>query len=747
MTIPDWWTSNRYGLFVHASLASVPAWAPVGQYAEWYRSHLGEDVDDVIVHPSPMVEVLAHHRRNWPQIDSYSEFADLLDFARFDPELWADVAIRAGMSHTVMVAKHHDGLRWWDAPGDVASVVTRGPRRNVLGEWASAAQRAGLGFGTYYSLLDWADERYPTPQYVDEALHREVIDLVERYGSQVLWGDGNWGHPASLWRSDELLERARQIRPDLVANDRWSASQPDFRTFEFSVPDHVIDEPWELCRPIGSSFGYNRNELDEHHLDAAGIVALLTEVVAKGGNLALNIGPDAHGEIPPNQLEPLLEAGHWIRPHRHVLDSARPWRPDGAPVWGDASVRYLWTDADRDRPTDEATGDGGADDLQSVTVIDVGGSGRCEHLDADRYEIVGATTTDGVEVEIETTTAGLVIVPPADSRQQLASAYRVHYRLRRHEALELFSPDTTAATSAVPLTTLLGEARPGQVVNLADGDYLGPVEIPDGVTVRGLGPQRTRIVAPETSPDGDTAALVTLGVGSRLEHLTVGSPDRPHQRDVRLAGVGALILGVEVCGETAVAADRATVRGCALSVVRADQVDRVRVSRSLLRARRWETGVLIAGGRDHEVEGCEFIDHLCAIRLDGTGSATIRGNHIAARWWAIHLRDTSASHVVGNSITATMRAVDIDGGADVLIDANAVSGGDSGCIVERGATSVTVSGNHWSRCRIGLLAWDAGEVWHHSNITADLREPDLAVEIGPSERAIVAPDGVLVEPD
>ncbi len=727
MTIPDWWTSNRYGLFVHASLASVPAWAPVGQYAEWYRSHLGEDVDDVIGHLSPMVEVLAHHRRHWPQIDSYSEFADLLDFARFDPELWADVATRAGMSHTVMVAKHHDGLRWWDAPGDVASVMRSGPRRNVLGEWASAAQRAGLGFGTYYSLLDWADERYPTPRYVDEVLHREVLDLVERYGSRVLWGDGNWGQPASLWRSDALLERARQIRPDLVANDRWSATQPDFRTFEFNIPDRVIDEPWELYRPIGCSFGYNRNELDEHHLNAAGIVALLTEVVAKGGNLLLSIGPDAHGEIPPNQLEPLLEAGHWIRPLRHALDSARPWRPDGAPIWGDVSVRYLWTAEDRDRHTAEPDR---ADDLESVTVIDIGGSGRCEHLDADRYEIVSATTIDGLDVEIETTTAGLIITPPTSRGQQLASTYRVHYRLRRREALELFSSDTAAAAGPIVLAALLGEARPGEVVNLTDGDYLGPAEVPDGVTVRGLGPQRTRIVAPETS--SDTAALITLGAGSRLEHLSVGSPHRPHQHDVRISGAGALMLGVEVCGETEVAADRATARGCALSVVRADHVDRVRVSRSILRGRRWETGVLIAGGRDHEVEGCEFIDHLCAIRLDGTESAKIRGNHLTARWWAIHLRDTAATHVVGNSITATMRAVDVDGGADVLIDGNAVSGGDSGCIVERGATSVTVSGNHWSRCRIGLLAWDAGEVWHRSNVTADLREPDLAVEIGPA---------------
>ncbi len=728
MTIPDWWTSNRYGLFIHASLATVPAWAPVGHYAGWYRSHLGEAVDESGLHPNPMVEVLAHHRRHWPEIQAYSEFADLLTFDRFDPEQWADVAHRAGMSHTVMTAKHHDGLRWWDAPGDVPSVMGAGPRRNVLGEWSAAAKQVGLIFGTYYSLPDWADARYPTSSYVDEALHPEVLDLVERYGSRVLWGDGNRAQPASLWRSNTLLDRARAIRSDLVVNDGWSASYSDFTTFEISLPDRVVDEPWEVCRPIGWSFGHNRNELIEHHLTATDIIALLTEVIAKGGNLLLSVGPDVHGQIPTTQLEPLLEAGHWIRPHRALLDSARPWVPEGTAVWGDRSVRYLWTTDDQTE--ERASRHQRPDDWQSVTVIDLSGAGRFGFLDSDRFEIAAATTIDGLDLAVDSTSSGLVIHPPSDTARRIASVYRVRYRPRRAEALELFSTGAAAPTALAPL---LADARPGAVISLADGDYLGPAVVPDRVTVRGLGPQRTRIQRPSSASGFDPGtALVTLGTGSRLEHLAVGSAEEPDACDLSVAGTDALMLGIEVFGQAEVSADRATIRGCALSVVTAHDVSRVRVSRSVLRGGQWETGVSITGGGDHEVEGCEFIDHLCAIRLDGTENTTIRGNHFTSRWWAIHLRDTAATHVVANSITATMRAVDVDGGVDVLVDGNAVAAGDSGCIVERGATSVTVSGNHWSRCRIGLLVWDAGDVWHHSNITADLLEPDLAVEIGPN---------------
>ena len=75
------------------------------------------------------------------------------------------------MGYTVFVAKHHDGLCWWDAPGTDRTVLNDGPGRNVLAEYAAACERSGLVFGTYYSLLDWGDDRYPSDDYVDRVLH------------------------------------------------------------------------------------------------------------------------------------------------------------------------------------------------------------------------------------------------------------------------------------------------------------------------------------------------------------------------------------------------------------------------------------------------------------------------------------------------------------------------------------------------------------------------------------------------
>ena len=119
------------------------------------------------------------------------------------------------------------------------------------------------------------------------------------------------------------------------------------------------------------------------------------------------------------------------------------------------------------------------------------------------------------------------------------------------------------------------------------------------------------------------------------------------------------------------------------------------------------------------------------IRCTGTVATVIRNNAMAARWWGVQLIDGEGAHVSGNSFEGTMRAVDVDGGTLAEITGNAVRSGDSGCVVQRGAADCSVAGNYWERCRIGLLAWEAGAVRHHDNTAIDLSEPDAAIVIGP----------------
>ena len=718
MGMPTWWDERRFGLFVHASLATVPAWSPIGEYAEWYRSHLGDDVDDVVLHPRPMVEVLAHHRDRWGHVENYDDFLPLLTFDDFDAEAWARLAVEAGAGYTVFVAKHHDGWNWWDAPGTDRTLLSGGPRRNILAEYAAACERNGIVFGTYYSLLDWGDPRYPDDDYVTEVLHPHVVDLVQRYGSSVLWGDGHWGHGPEHWRTRELLDRVRSIDPHVIVNDRWWASDDDVpdgappivRTFEYAPPDDIVDGPWELCRGIGSSFGHNRAERSEHHMSAFDIVALLTEVVAKGGHLLLDVGPDATGTIPELQARPLREAGRWIRSVERLLSAARPWT-----VWGDAAVRYFEVDG-------------------VLHAIDLDGRGHFDALLGDEVRVGSVERLgepdrpigfrqDDEGLHLDTNRSVL------DRRGHRGDIGNVAlYRITSapiERPVELFEP---TRRHPVELAPLMRGVSSGDIVQLGDGTYLGPAIVPDGVTVRGLGAGRTSI-------DGQGATAVVLERGARLEHLAVGGgPERVAwfpATTVEVRGSTATVIGCRVDGHVVVRADDVLVRATTAAGVVAEAVDRVSVSRCQLGGMRWDVGVHLIGGGGHEVDSCEIHDHLCAIRAADTTGSVVRGNNIGARWWGVHLVQTEDAHVHGNFVNHTMRGVDIDGGSRAIVDGNAVCDGDSGCIVEWGASDCEVSGNRWERCRIGILAWEATGLHQRANEAIDLHEPDAASTSGP----------------
>ncbi len=716
--MPGWWQQRRYGLFVHANLATVPAWAPIGQYSDWYRSHLGDDVADVLLHPQPMVEVLAHHRDRWGHIEHFDDFLPLLTFDRFDAEDWARLAVDAGMGYTVFVAKHHDGWSWWDAPGTSRTMIHGGPRRNVLAEYAAACERNDIVFGTYYSLLDWGDERYPTDDYVRDVLHPHVTDLVERYGARVMWGDGHWGHGPDRWRTADLMKQLRGIDPELVVNDRWWASDDDapagtppiVRTYEYEAPNGIVTGPWELCRGVGASFCHNRTERVEHHLSGFGIVQLLTEVVAKGGNLLLNVGPAADGTIPDLQAAPLRRAGEWVRMHDDLVNHSKPWI-----TWGDEHVRYVTVDG-------------------VLHAIDLYGRGHLAALDATSHRVTAVESSSGEPLRYRQDHDGLHVdvgaagrtSPPRIGKRDDIAAIAV-YRIESGEAdrpITLFEP---ALRSPIPLAPLITGRSPGDVVQLGDAVYVGPVTVPPGVVVRVLGPDRTTI-------DGAGGTAVTLERNARLEYVRVTGTAR---RVAWFPTVGvdvvapyATVLGCAVDGHIDVSADDVVVRATTATGIVAAGCDRLTVSRCDFGGMRWDVGLHLMGGADHEIDSCTVNDHLCAIRLTDTIGSVVRGCTITARWWGVHLERTQGAHVHGNRVTSTMRAVDVDGGTEAVIDGNAVADGDSGCVLERGASGCQVSGNHWERCRIGLLAWGVTGLHQQDNHAIDLHEPEHASVIG-----------------
>ncbi|NAZ75210.1 alpha-L-fucosidase [Kineococcus sp. T13] len=419
--LPTWFAEAKLGIFIHWGAYSVPAWAePIGElgtfepeywfahnpYAEWY-------FNTIRIEGSSAAE---HHRSTYGGAP-YDDFLDVWKAEEFDADGWAALFARAGARYVVPTTKHHDGICLWDAPGtEGRNTVARGPQRDLVGEIAAATRRAGMRFGTYYSGgLDWhaADfgplERsdFEPQRPKDEAYtayaNAHVRDLVDRYTPDVLWGDIEWpdaGKPEGPLSFAHVLDAFYRAAPDGVVNDRFGATHWDFRTSEYQQGRDLESGAWENCRGIGYSFGYNQVEGPEHHLDGPGAVRHLLDVVSRGGNLLLDVGPTAAGTIPELQRRCLEQLGDWMSVHgaavhaTTVLDAAVA-RP-GDPAEGAEGAGWVrWTRA------------GGT----AHAVFEGGDRVRLD-ADADRLDPASARLLDGTPVAAHAAGGALEVEVP-----------------------------------------------------------------------------------------------------------------------------------------------------------------------------------------------------------------------------------------------------------------------------------------------------------------------------------------------
>ena len=345
--VPGWFSDAKLGIFLHWGAYSVPAWAePTGElgavdehvwfrhnpYAEWYLNTIRLD-------GSP---ARAHHRETYGDAP-YDAFLDAWSADAFDPASWAALFARAGARYVIPTTKHHDGIALWDAPGTATrNAVRRGPRRDLLGELAAATREAGMRFGVYYSGgLDWhvtdlppldshaaVRQRRPVDAAYAAYAYLHVRDLIDRYRPDVLWNDIEWPdagkHDGTLGLF-QLFRHYYATVPHGVVNDRWGDTHRDYRTSEYQLGrENETAAAWENNRGIGLSFGYNRVEDAAHLLDGPGIVRHLADVVSRGGNLLLNVGPTAGGEIPALQRRSLEQLADWMQVNSAAIHDTRP---------------------------------------------------------------------------------------------------------------------------------------------------------------------------------------------------------------------------------------------------------------------------------------------------------------------------------------------------------------------------------------------------------------------------------------
>ena len=317
----EWFNTARFGMFIHWGIYAIPS------RGEWHRGTAKVKTDD------------------------YMKYFNEFDPVEYDPASWAKTAKEAGMKYAVFTAKHHDGFCMFDSKLTDFKATNTPAGRDLLKEYIDAFRAEGLRVGIYYSVIDWNHPHYPhyedslhprrgDEDYRDykydfdkyiEYMHGQVKEICSNYGTiDILWFDFSYGDmQGEAWKATELIKMVRELQPDVIIDNRLEGTsesslltgEPNYYSGDFISPEQLLPPvgffdkngnnlPWEACITMNDNWGYCSR--DKNYKSAELMIKKLVECVSKGGNMLLNVGPDAKGNIPDESLRRLADIGKWM---------------------------------------------------------------------------------------------------------------------------------------------------------------------------------------------------------------------------------------------------------------------------------------------------------------------------------------------------------------------------------------------------------------------------------------------------
>jgi len=338
--IPQWYDDAKFGIFIHWGVYSVPAWAPVGTYAEWYWHDLNQAGS----------ATQAFHNATYGAAFKYQDFNQWFTAELFNATQWADILKRSGAQYVVPTSKHHEGFTLWPSKQSWNwNVVDLKPHRDLLQELRKAVVAAGMHFGLYYSLYEWYHPLYlkNPPEYVTEIMLPQLYDVVTNYQPELIFSDGDWDHNSTFWQTPTFvawLYNSSPVKDTVVVNDRWGSDTGGVHGGYFT-PEYdskvYLNHKWEENSGIDiHSFGYNRNTPADKYYTAEQLLNLLLRCVSNNGNLLLDIGPSSDGRIPNIMQFVLEDMGAWLTVNGEAVYGTRIWREQQEGTIDNTTLRY-----------------------------------------------------------------------------------------------------------------------------------------------------------------------------------------------------------------------------------------------------------------------------------------------------------------------------------------------------------------------------------------------------------------------
>jgi alpha-L-fucosidase len=317
-----WWHDARFGMFIHWGIYSVPA----GKYNGEEIKGIGEWIMNTAKIP----------------VSEYEKFGKQFNPVKFDAAEWVKTAKVAGMKYIVITSKHHDGFSMWGSKVSKYNVVDFAPYgKDPLKMLADECAKQGITLCFYHSIMDWHN---PDANSVNWAKYREkylkpqLKELLTGYGKLgVLWFDGEWVKEWTEDQGKDLYNWVRNLQPQIIVNNRVGKGRQgmqgmnrdtsfvgDFGTPEQEILSTSSTMAWESCMTMNDTWGFKTN--DTNWKSSETLVKNLVDIVSKGGNFLLNVGPTSEGLIPSPSVERLKEMGEWIKVNGEAIYGVRQLR-------------------------------------------------------------------------------------------------------------------------------------------------------------------------------------------------------------------------------------------------------------------------------------------------------------------------------------------------------------------------------------------------------------------------------------
>jgi alpha-L-fucosidase len=362
------WQDKKFGLLMHwgpySQWGIVESWSLCPEDYGWCQRKKGEQ---------------PHNYYAYKQ--EYEGLKKSFNPVLFNPEKWAKAAKKAGMKYMIFTTKHHDGFSMFDSKytdykiTDPECAFSSNPRANVTAEIFNAFRDEDFWVGAYFSKPDWNHENYWDPYFPPfdrnvnynpklypekwekyiQFTHNQILELLTDYGKvDIIWLDGGWVKKRSQdnitenydgkfnedkhgtgfikhrvvdqdIRMDELVKKAREKQPGLIVVDRAvHGKNQNYLTPENRVPDKTLPYPWESCIISGGGWSFNPNA---KYMSPRKGIHTLVDIVAKGGNLLLNVAPGPDGEWQQGAYNLLEAYGEWMDVNSTSIYATKPIAP------------------------------------------------------------------------------------------------------------------------------------------------------------------------------------------------------------------------------------------------------------------------------------------------------------------------------------------------------------------------------------------------------------------------------------